>query len=177
MDIIRYITIGLVVGLVSGALGIGGGVVLVPALMWICGLSFGQAAGTTLAVLVVPVVLPAAWEYYARGYVDVRAAVCIAIAFAFGGYAGAWLHHEKILPEGTLRLGFGVVMVYIAFSMIVVSDSAAANAALGLSATLAAWLAFLWLRLVGKKALAPLTLQEQILRTEEKNRGEPDYHI
>jgi uncharacterized protein len=177
MEILRYLAIGLAVGLLSGALGIGGGVLLVPLLMWVCGLSLGAAAGTTLAVLVVPVVLPAAWEYYARGNVDVRAAIFIALAFGFGGYAGAWLRHEHILPEGALRLGFGLMMMYIAFNMIVVSNSEVANAAVGVTATMAAWLTWLWLRMLGKRAAARPKLQDYIVDSVEHHKGETDYHI
>jgi uncharacterized protein len=177
MEILRYIAIGLAVGLVSGLLGIGGGVLLVPGLMWICGLTFTEAAGTTLAVLVVPVVLPAAWEYYARGYVDLKAAIFIALAFALGGYIGAWLRHEQALPEGFLRLCLGLIMVYIAANMIVLSNSEAANAAAGVMATVAAWLTYLWLRVLGKRVLARPKLTDNILRAAEQRRGEPDYHI
>ena len=80
MDILRYLAIGLAVGTVSGALGIGGGVLMLPALWWLCEMPPTKAAGTTLAVLVVPVVLPAAWEYYDKGHIDVRAALWIAVA-------------------------------------------------------------------------------------------------
>jgi uncharacterized protein len=177
MEILWYIAIGLGVGLVSGLLGIGGGVLLIPGLMWICGFTFTEAAGTTLAVLVVPVVLPAAWEYYARGYVDLKAAIFIALAFAFGGYAGAWLRHEHALPEGFLRLCLGLVMVYIAANMIVMSNSETANAAAGVIATVAAWLTYLWLRMLGRRVLDRPKLPDTILLAAEQRRGEPEYHI
>ena len=177
METFRYIAIGLAVGLASGLLGIGGGVLLVPGLMWICGFTFTEAAGTTLAVLVVPVVLPAAWEYYARGYVDVQAAVFIALAFALGGYAGAWLRHEHMLPEGFLRLCLGLVMFYIAANMIVWSNSEAANAAAGVVATFGAWLTYMWLRMLGRRALTRPRVQDNILRAAEQRQGENDYHI
>src|SRR4051794_4288466 len=106
MSIILYLGIGLTVGTVSGALGIGGGVLLVPALVWLGDLDPRTAAGTTLAVLVVPVVLPAAWEYYARGYLDVKAAVWIAVAFAVGSFIGARLVVRGYLPGAELRLAF-----------------------------------------------------------------------
>ena len=63
MKIVLYLSIGLAIGTASGALGIGGGVLLVPALIWLCGMDPQHAAGTTLAVLVVPVVLPAVITY------------------------------------------------------------------------------------------------------------------
>jgi uncharacterized membrane protein YfcA len=176
MDILLYVSIGLAVGVISGTLGIGGGVLMLPALVWI-GLMPSKAAGTTLAVLVVPVVLPAAWEYYNKGNVDLKAAAWIAIAFAIGGYGGAVLRHQHVLPEGFLRLSFGLIMVYIAFTLITASDSEVAKAAAGLTATLAAWLAYFGLRVLGRRALTRPNLHEQIRRMDEQDRGDADYYI
>src|SRR5260370_1267920 len=117
MEIFVYLGIGLTVGLVSGTLGIGGGVLMLPALVLLCGFSPAQAAGTTLAVLVVPVVLPAALEYGSRGHINVQAALWIAMAFAVGGYGGAVLRNQEVLPEATIRLCFGLLMMYIAFDL------------------------------------------------------------
>ncbi|HYV37814.1 MAG TPA: sulfite exporter TauE/SafE family protein [Gemmataceae bacterium] len=177
MDITKYIAIGLVVGTVSGAIGIGGGVLMLPAMIWICGMKPAVAAGTSLVILVPPLVLPAALEYYRRGNVDLTAALFIAITFSFGAYAGAWLRHEHLLPEELLRLGLGLIMMYAAFNMIVISDSEATKAAGGIVATVFAWLAYLGLRLLGKRALARPQLIEQIQRMDQQGRGGPDYHI
>src|SRR5262249_25401699 len=176
-DICLYLGIGLVVGLVSGALGIGGGVLMLPALIWLCDLSPAKAAGTTLAVLVVPVVLPAAWDYYARGNVDVKAAVFIALAFAAGGYGGAALRNRHLIPEEVFRLGLGLIMMYIAFNLIVTSDSEATKAAGGITAAGLAWLAYLGLHVLGRRALERPRLQDQIRRMDEQGYGGPDYHI
>ena len=59
-----YIAIGLTIGSISGMLGIGGGVLIVPALMWLCGFEAKKAAGTSLAILIPPIGLPAAWRFY-----------------------------------------------------------------------------------------------------------------
>ena len=177
MLVVQYIAIGLTVGLVSGALGIGGGVLMLPALMWICGMLPGHAAGTTLAVLVVPVVLPAAWEYYQRDQVDLKAAVFIALTFAAGGYLGAYLRHAGYLPEELLHLGLGLIMAYVAVQMIVRSDSEAAKAAAGLTATCIAWLAYCWLRRVGKRAVARPSLTQEIQRLHDQGRDDHDYNI
>jgi uncharacterized membrane protein YfcA len=177
MDIVQYLGIGLVVGVVSGTLGIGGGVLMLPALWWICNLPPSRAAGTTLAVLVVPVVLPAAYEYYTRGNVDWKAALWIALAFAVGGYVGAILRNRHMLPEEVLRLSFGLIMIYIAFNVILSADPTVAKAAAGLAATGMAWLAFLGLRLLGRRALTRPNLQEQIQRLDEQGQGNQDYYI
>ena len=177
MDIIQYLCIGLAVGVISGTLGIGGGVLMLPALWWICNLPPSRAAGTTLAVLVVPVVLPAAYEYYAKGNVDWRAALWIAAAFAVGGYGGAVLRNRHLLPEELLRLLFGLIMIYVAFNVMLSAEPDAAKAAAGIVATLLAWLGFLALRALGRRALARPKLQEQIQRMDEQGSGSPDYYI
>src|SRR4051794_34790936 len=102
MRIVVYLLLGGVIGALSGALGIGGGVLLVPALIWLCGFKYPQAAGTSLAVLVPPIGLPAALEAYAHDRVDFETAVCIALAFAVGAFLGARL--VPYLPDELLRL-------------------------------------------------------------------------
>jgi uncharacterized membrane protein YfcA len=177
MDIVQYLSIGLVVGVVSGTLGIGGGVLMLPALWWICNLPPSRAAGTTLAVLVVPVVLPAAYEYYLKGNVDWKAALWIALAFAVGGYGGAILRNRNMLPDELLRLVFGLLMIYIAFSVMLSAHPEAAKAAAGIVATALAWLAYLGLRGLGRRALARPKLLEQIQRMDQEGHGNPDYYI
>jgi len=177
MDILQFLAIGLVIGVISGALGIGGGVLMLPALIWICKLPPSRAAGTTLAVLVVPVVLPAAWAYYQNKNVDFRAAAFIAVAFACGGFGGAWLHNANILPEEWLRLFFGLIMIYIALNMILMSDPETAKAAGGLSATIVAWLLYWRLRVLGKRALVTPKLEQQIRRMDEEGHTGTEYHI
>jgi uncharacterized membrane protein YfcA len=177
MTILLYLAIGLAVGVVSGSVGIGGGVLMLPALIWLCGFKADMAAGTTLAVLVVPVVLPAALEYYTRDKIDIHAALFIAVAFAVGGYAGAFLRHEHYLPEELLRLCLGLIMMYIAFNLIVMSDSQAAKAMAGLVGTVAAWLAFLGLRSLGRRTLSRPHLKAEIRRMDQTGHGDPDYYI
>jgi uncharacterized membrane protein YfcA len=177
MSILLYLGIGLAVGLVSGAVGIGGGVLLLPALAWLCDLDHKSAAGTTLAVLVVPVVLPAAWQYYQEGHLNLTVAVWVAAGFALGGYVGAFLAVNGYLPVTALRLSFGLLMIYVAVRVIVGSDSEAANAMAGLVAVGFAWLAFLALRAVGRRHLSRPSLLEKIREAEQQERGGPDYYI
>jgi uncharacterized membrane protein YfcA len=179
MRILLYLGIGLTVGTVSGALGIGGGVLLVPALTWLCGLNYQTAAGTTLAVLVVPVVLPAALVYgtAASRELDLEAAVWIAVPFAVGGWLGATLVVHGGLHTQTLRLCFGLVMIYIAFRFIITSDSEATRALVGLAATVGAWLAYLGLRLLGRRYPRPIDMGARITQTPHDAWREPDYMI
>ena len=83
--------IGLVGGVLSGLFGIGGGLVIVPALILLAGFPIATAAGTSLAALLLPVGLFGALEYYRAGNVDVRAAAVIAVGLLIGAYFGARL--------------------------------------------------------------------------------------
>src|ERR1039458_6752882 len=81
--------VGLVVGMVSGVVGIGGGVLFIPALVWLLGMSQLKAQGTSLGALLAPVGIFAFWEYYRRGNADLRVALLLAAGFLVGGYFGA----------------------------------------------------------------------------------------
>jgi uncharacterized membrane protein YfcA len=175
MEIFIYLAIGVTIGCLSGVLGIGGGVLIIPALVWICGFQHDVARGTSLAILVPPIGLPAAINYWRQGKVDLSAAICIALAFAAGALGGSFV--MRYLDELLLRLVFGLVMVFIAIRIMLASDSDAANAAAGLAATALAWVGFLWLRILGRKHLAPPSLGAQIRHMQEEGRGDPDYHI
>jgi uncharacterized membrane protein YfcA len=81
--------IGLAVGVVSGVVGIGGGILFVPALVWLTGMSQHKAQGTSLGALLAPVGLFAFMEYYRKGNADLRVALLLAAGFLVGGYFGA----------------------------------------------------------------------------------------
>ena len=80
-NIVLYVLLGLAAGVISGLIGIGGGVVIVPALIFLFGLTQHQAQGTTLALLVPPIGLLAAWTYYKGGYVNLTMAAFICLGF------------------------------------------------------------------------------------------------
>ena len=111
-----YILLGLTVGVLSGLIGIGGGIFIIPALVYLFGFSQLQAQGTTLALLVPPIGVLAAWTYYARGYVDLRMAAFICLGFFFGGLFGARI--ATGLPNVVLQKIFGMVLLLIAIKMI-----------------------------------------------------------
>lgn len=175
MRILLFLAIGFVVGTLSGALGIGGGVLLVPALIWLCRFEPAKAAGTSLAVLVPPIGLPAAWKYYAERRMDLDAALWIALAFACGAYFGASIIHK--LPEQVLRLGFGLIMVYIAMRFLVFSESETAHAAAGLVAVTIAWVGYLGLRALGRRHLPRPDLGQAIRSIHQQHGGNLDYSI
>ena len=175
MKILLYVAIGLVIGAASGMLGIGGGVLLVPALVWLCDFEYRKAAGTSLAILVPPIGLPAALKAWYDDRVDVEAAVWIAAAFAVGAFLGAAL--LRYVSPDMLRLGLGLLMVYIAMRFIISSSSEAANAAAGLGAALVAWLGYLGLRWLGRRHLVKPDLAQHIRSRNEAGHGGSEYHI
>jgi len=109
--------LGLTAGVFSGLFGIGGGVILVPAMVFILKMSQRQAQGTTLALMVLPIGLLAAWQYYLKGHVDIKVAAFICIGFVIGGLLGAKI--ALPIPDVTLRRLFGVFLLVVSVKMIV----------------------------------------------------------
>ena len=115
--LLMLIGIGLVSGVLSGVFGIGGGVVIVPALIYLAGFGQHLATGTSLAVLLPPIGIGAVVEYYRYGNVNLRAALVIAVTVTVGGYLGAVLANRLAGPY--LRLAFGVFVLSLGASLIV----------------------------------------------------------
>ncbi len=115
-SILLYLLLGLLAGVVSGLIGIGGGVIIVPVLIFGFGLSQHEAQGTTLAMLVPPVGLLAAWTYYRQGFVNFQIAALLCAGFLLGGLLGAKL--AMGLSNVLLEKVFGVAMLAIALKMI-----------------------------------------------------------
>ncbi|PMB13257.1 anion permease [Fischerella thermalis CCMEE 5282] len=103
------IILGLVAGIVSGMTGIGGGIIILPALIFFLGFSQHQAQGTTLALLVPPIDLLAAWTYYKQGYVDIKVAALLCLGFILGGWFGAKIGTS--LPNGVLTKIFALLLI------------------------------------------------------------------
>jgi uncharacterized protein len=111
-----YVMLGLVAGILSGLIGVGGGVIIVPALVFIFKLSQHTAQGTTLALMVPPIGLLAAWTYYRNGYVDLRIATLICVGFFIGGLLGAqWANR---LSNVMLERVFGAALLVISIKML-----------------------------------------------------------
>src|SRR5437667_11693433 len=115
-QIIGFLALGLFAGIISGLIGIGGGIVIVPVLVFLFGFSQHRAQGTTLALLVPPIGLLAAWTYYKQGYVDLRVASLICVGFFLGGLAGAKI--ATSLSNAVLEKVFGVALLVVALKMI-----------------------------------------------------------
>lgn len=111
-----YLLLGLVVGLISGVVGTGGGVLIVPALVFLFHMNQRKAQGTSLGALLAPIGILAFWEYYKAGEVNVSAALWIALGFAIGGYfGGMWAQH---ISEPVLRRVLGTVLLLASLRML-----------------------------------------------------------
>ena len=113
----QYLGLGLVAGIASGFLGIGGGAILIPVLVCLFGLTQHQAQGTTLAIMIPPIGLLAAWKYYTEGNVKLSVAAFICLGFFAGGLIGAMLVHK--VSEPILKKIFGVFLLIISLKMII----------------------------------------------------------
>jgi uncharacterized membrane protein YfcA len=103
--------IGLVVGAFSGVVGIGGGILFVPALIALLGMDQLKAQGTSLGALLAPVGVFAFYEYYRKGNADLRVALLLAAGFLVGGYFGAV--GAQHIPEVWLRRIFAVTLIAV----------------------------------------------------------------
>jgi len=108
--------VGLIVGVVSGVVGIGGGILFVPALIWLLGMDQHKAQGTSIGALTPPCRLFAFIEYYRKGNADIRVALLLAAGFLVGGYFGAIGAHH--IPDLWLRRVFAVTLVAIGAKML-----------------------------------------------------------
>jgi uncharacterized membrane protein YfcA len=106
---VLLLLLGLISGIASGLFGIGGGVLIVPGLVFLLGYSQHAAIGTSLAILLPPVGLAAVLEYYRHGNVDLKAAFIVAAGLLVGAWLGALLANHLKGPY--LRLAFGVFVV------------------------------------------------------------------
>jgi len=114
--IITLVLIGLLAGAMSGFVGIGGGVIMVPALIYVMGLSQHEAQGTSLILMLPPIGILAVMNYYKAGHLNISFGIVIAIAFVFGGYFGSKLALK--LSPAVVKLCFGILMLYISGKMI-----------------------------------------------------------
>ena len=108
--------IGLAVGIVSGVIGIGGGILFVPALVWLLGMDQHKAQGTSIGALLLPVGAFAFLEYYRKGNADIRVALLLAAGFLVGGYFGAF--GAQHIPELWLRRIFAITLIAVGGHML-----------------------------------------------------------
>lgn len=114
--IITLLLIGFIAGGLSGFVGVGGGVIIVPALVYILGLTQHQAQGTSLLLMLPPIGILAVMNYYKAGNINWPFGIVIAAAFIAGSYFGSKLSLK--LSPGLVKLGFGILMAYVSIMMI-----------------------------------------------------------
>jgi len=110
--IVLLVVVGLLAGILSGLVGLGGGVIIVPALVFLLGFSQHQATGTSLGILLLPAGIFAVINYYQKGLIDVRVVLLIFVGFLAGGWLGSKI--SLSLNETVLKKIFAVVLLLIA---------------------------------------------------------------
>ena len=108
--------IGLFAGILSGLVGVGGGLIIVPALIFFLGYSQHQAQGTSLGLLLLPVGILAVLNYYNKGYIDIKVVAIMSIAFIFGGWLGSKIALR--LPADAVKKIFAIFLFYSAFKLL-----------------------------------------------------------
>lgn len=115
-EIVILAAIGLGAGVLSGMFGVGGGILIVPALVIFLGMTQHGAQGTSIGVILLPIGILAAYNYYTSGNLNIRYALVIALAFIAGGYLGSKISLE--ISETLLKRLFGILMLLVAVKMI-----------------------------------------------------------
>ncbi len=114
--ILILIVIGIITGVMAGMLGIGGAIIMVPALVYLLGISQQTAQGTSLAVMLPPVGVIAAYNYYKAGHANIRIALILALFFVVGSYFGSKLALN--IPQAVLKKIFGILLLLVAAKML-----------------------------------------------------------
>lgn len=115
-SIIILLTIGLAAGLLSGLVGVGGGIVIVPALVYFLSYNQQQAQGTTLFMFLFPIGILGVMNYYKAGYVEFKTAAIIAITFFIGSYFGSKM--AITLDQKTVKQIFGTLIILVGIKMV-----------------------------------------------------------
>lgn len=114
--ILILIIVGVAAGALSGLVGVGGGIIIVPALVYFVGFFQFRAQGTSLGILLLPVGILAVWQFYKQGHIDLPAVLYVALGFVIGGYIGSKV--TLSLPQETVRKIFAVLIVIIGIKML-----------------------------------------------------------
>jgi uncharacterized membrane protein YfcA len=110
------ILVGLAAGFLSGLIGIGGGVIIVPALVFFLGFTQKQAQGTSLGILLLPVGILAVIQYYKQGYLNINYVLIVSVGFVAGGFLGSKL--ALSLSDEKVKKIFAVIIMLIAIKML-----------------------------------------------------------
>ena len=115
-QLIILIVVGILSGMLAGIFGVGGAIIVIPALVFILGLSQHDAQGTSLAFMLPPVGILATWNYWKAGHVNWKMALILSLTFVLGAYLGSVFSIN--ISDKILRRLFGVLMLVIAIKMI-----------------------------------------------------------
>lgn len=116
-NLILLVITGILAGFIAGGFGVGGGIIIVPALVFIFKMSQHEAQGTSLAVLAIPIgFLIAATNYHKKGYINYKFVIILVVTFLIGSYLGSLASIN--LPAKTLKKAFGVLMLIAGLKMI-----------------------------------------------------------
>ena len=110
------VIVGLLAGMLSGLVGLGGGVIIVPALVFLLGFTQHQAQGTSLGILLLPAGIFAVFNYYQKGYIDVKVVLLLFVGFLVGGWLGSRI--SLSLSETVLKKVFACALVLIAVKVL-----------------------------------------------------------
>ena len=149
--IVALLATGAIVGVISGIVGIGGGILVIPILMIAFGFPQARANGTSLAMLLPPIGIFAAMNYWRAGNVDVGYAALLALGFAAGAYFGAKAVNSGWINPNGLWILFSIMLLYVAGRMLF-RTGGRARAAIEITSLMAAFLmSYLVMRLLGQK--------------------------
>jgi len=113
--VVLLLLIGLAAGIMSGLVGVGGGIIVVPALVFALGFTQHQAQGTSLGLLLLPIGILAVINYYKQGYIDIRVVVIMSLGFIIGAYFGS--KFALSLPEEKVKKVFAIILFYAGIKM------------------------------------------------------------
>ncbi len=114
--ILIIIGVGIAAGILGGLVGVGGGIIIVPSLVYFIGFSQKTAQGTSLALIMLPVGILGVLQYYKQGHVDFRVVGILAVGFFVGSYFGSKI--SLSLPQETVKKVFAILMILIAIKML-----------------------------------------------------------
>lgn len=119
--IIILVIIGIAAGVLSGLVGVGGGLIIVPALVFFLAFSQKEAQGTSLGILLLPVGILAVMQYYQKGFIDLKVVLIVSAGFLLGGWAGSKM--AVALPVATIKKIFAIFMLVTALKMLFIDKS------------------------------------------------------
>jgi uncharacterized membrane protein YfcA len=175
-EVLGFLLLGSAIGLVSGMLGIGGGILVIPALVFLFGFSHKQAVGTSLGMMLPPIGTFAFLQYYRADQVRLLPAILLGLAFMAGAWGGAVLVTSGKVPDRALRIGFALFMIYVAGNMIFRSERRVWAVSQTLVLMAAFGLAHLLFRAIGKRWDRELAADEAYRRRVRASLA-PDYEI